>query len=193
MNKSNLTGFVLIFAIMMGFSWYQSRQYSKQMEAQAQLDSIARVEQMAAMAMDSLKRAEGLVTEGNMAGVKVMNMPVYKDSMLTEARLADASMYMLSNDKVDIEFTTRGAQPYSVKIKDYMAYDSTDLYLIKPEGSQMGISVFAGENINTKDFVFQVAEHNDSTIVMQLPFTGGGYIQQKYWLTKGSYMVQNEL
>ena len=193
MNKSNLTGFVLIFAIMMGFSWYQSRQYSKQMEAQAQLDSIARAEQMVAMALDSVKRAEGLVTDGEMAGVKVMNMPAYKDSMLTEARLADASVYKLSNDKVEIEFTTRGAQPYSVKINDYKSYDSTDLYLIKPEMSQMGISIFAGENINTKDFVFQVAEHNDSLIVMQLPFAEGGYIQQKYSLTKGSYMLQNEL
>ena len=193
MNKSNLTGFVLIFAIMMGFSWYQSRQYSKQMEAQAQLDSIARAEQMVAMALDSVKRAEGLVTDGEMAGVKVRDMPAYKDSLLTEARLADASVYKLSNDKVEIEFTTRGAQPYSVKINDYKSYDSTDLYLIKPEMSQMGISIFAGENINTKDFVFRVAEHNDSLIVMQLPFAEGGYIQQKYSLTKGSYMLQNEL
>jgi len=175
---------------MMGFSWYQSRQYSKQMEAQAQLDSIARVEQMAAMAMDSMKRAQGILPED---GVKVSAMPMYKDSLLTEARLADASFYKLSNDKVEIEFTTRGAQPYSVKINDYKAYDSTDLYLIKPDMSQMGISIFAGENINTKDFVFNVAEHDDSTIVMQLPFAGGGYIQQKYWLTEGSYMVQNEL
>ena len=193
MNKSNLTGFVLIFAIMMGFSWYQSRQYKKQAEAQAQLDSIARAEQMVAMALDSARRAEGLVTDGEMAGVKVMNMPAYKDSMLTEARLAQASVYKLSNDKVEIEFTTKGAQPYSVKINDYKTYDSTDLYLIKPEMSQMGVSVFAGENINTKDFVFQVAEHNDSTIVMQLPFADGGYIQQRYVLPKDGYMLHNEL
>ena len=193
MNKSNLTGFVLIFAIMMGFSWYQSRQYRQQAEAQAQLDSIARAEQMVAMALDSVKRAEGLVADGEMAGVKVMNMPAYKDSMLTEARLAEASVYKLSNDKVEIEFTTRGAQPYSVKINDYKTYDSTDLYLIKPEMSQMGFSIFAGENINTKDFVFQVAEHNDSTIVMQLPFAEGGYIQQRYVLPKDGYMLQNEL
>ena len=183
----------MIFAIMMGFSWYQSRQYRQQAEAQAQLDSIARAEQMVAMALDSVKRAEGLVTDGEMAGVKVMNMPAYKDSMLTEARLAEASVYKLSNDKVEIEFTTRGAQPYSVKINDYKTYDSTDLYLIKPEMSQMGISIFAGENINTKDFVFQVAEHNDSTIVMQLPFAEGGYIQQRYVLPKDGYMLQNEL
>ena len=190
MNKSNLTGFVLIFAIIMGFSWYQSRQRNKQIEAQYQLDSIARVEQMAAMAMDSMKRAQGIASDN---GVNVMTMPAYKDSLLTEARLASESFYKLANDKVEIEFTTRGAQPYSVKINEYMAYDSTDLYLIEKGGSQYGISIYAGENINTKDFVFQVAEHTDSTLVMQLPFAGGGYIQQRFFLPADSYMMQNEL
>ena len=124
MNKNNIIGFVLIGVIMFGFTWYQSKQYNKQMEAQAQLDSIAFVEQMAAMAKDSVNRAEAAQT------VNVKTLPAYKDSMLTEARLAEAQIYKLSNDKVEIEFTTRGAQPYSVKIKDYMTYDSTDLYLI---------------------------------------------------------------
>ena len=187
MNKNNIIGFVLIGVIMFGFTWYQSKQYNKQMEAQAQLDSIAFVEQMAAMAKDSVNRAEAAQT------VNVKTLPAYKDSMLTEARLAEAQIYKLSNDKVEIEFTTRGAQPYSVKIKDYMTYDSTDLYLIKPEQSQLGVNVYAGENINTKDFVFQVAEHNDSLLVMQLPFAQGGYIQQVFALSEGSYMVQNEL
>ena len=192
MNKNSIIGFILIGVIMFGFTWYQSKQYQKQAEIQAQLDSVAMVEQMAAMALDSAKRAEGLVAEG-VAGVNVVNMPVYKDSLLTEARLAEEGIYRLANDKVEIEFNTRGAQIYSVKINDYKSYDSTDLYLIKPEGSKMGVSVYAGENINTKDFVFQVAEHSDSVIVMQLPFAGGGYIQQKYWLTEGSYMMKNEL
>ena len=190
MNKNNIIGFLLIGVIMFGFTWYQSKQYNKQMEAQAQLDSIARVEQMAAMAMDSLNRAQGV---DNIDNVVVHTMPAYKDSMLTEARLAEAQIYKLANDKMEIEFTTRGAQPYSVKLNDYMTYDSTALYLIKPEHSSYGISVFAGENINTRDFVFRVAEYTDSTIVMQLPFAQGGYIQQKYSLTDGSYMVQNEL
>ena len=189
MNKSNLIGLVLIGVIMFGFSWYQSRQYREQMEVQAQLDSVARVEQMAAMAMDSLNKAEGVETDA----VKVMTMPAYKDSLLTEARLASESIYKLSNDKMEVEFTTRGAQPYSVKINDYMTYDSTALYLIKPGYSQYGISVFAGENVNTRDFVFQVAEHTDSTLVMRLPLAGGGYIQQKYSVSEGSYMVDNEL
>ncbi len=193
MNRSNTIGIVLIGLIMFGFMWFQAKQTEKQMAVQAQLDSIARVEQMAAMAMDSIKRAQGIVADGESAGVKVMNMPAYKDSLLTEARLASPEILTLTNDKVQISFTTKGAQIHSVRLNDYQAYDSTALYLIKPEMSQMGISVFAGENINTKDFVFHVAEHDDSTVVMRLPFAGGGYIQQKYWLTEGSYMMQNEL
>ena len=188
MNKNSIIGFVLIGAIMFGFTWYQSKQYQKQAEVQAQLDSIALEEKMTEMAIDSVRMANGEET-----AVKVVNMPSYKDSLLTEARLAEEGIYKLTNDKVELEFTTRGAQLYSVKINDYKAYDSTDLYLIKPNGSQMGVTVYAGENVNTKDFVFQVAEHTDSSIVMQLPFAGGGYIQQKYWLTDGSYMMKNEL
>ena len=190
MNKNNVIGLVLIGVIMFGFSWYQSRKWNEQMEAQAQLDSIARVEQMAEMAMDSMKRAQGIVPEND---VKVAAMPAYKDSMLTEARLASESVYKLSNDKMEVEFTTRGAQPYSVKINDYMTFDSTALYLVKPGYSQYSVNVFAGENINTKDFVFEVAELTDSTIVMRLPFAAGGYIQQKYSISDGSYMVDNEL
>ena len=189
MNKSNLTGLVLIGLIMFGFTFYQSKQYEKQMVEQARLDSIARVEQMVEMAVDSARMAK----EAGQTNVKVSTIPAYKDTLLTAARLADVSVYKLSNDKIEIEFTTKGAQPYSVMIKDYKTYDSTDLYLIKPQMSQLGINLYAGENVNTKDFVFNVVEHSDSSIVMQLPFSNGGYIQQKYTLPAGSYMVHNEL
>lgn len=193
MNKNNIIGIVLIGLIMFGFSWYQSRQYREQVAIQAQLDSIAAVEHMAAMAMDSVMRATGNADESG-ARVKVNAMPAYKDSLLIEARLASHEIVSLSNDKIEIDFSTRGAQPYSVRLKDYKAYkDSNALELIKPGMSRYGISVFAGENINTGDFVFQVAEKSDSSVVMRLPFSGGGYLQQKYTLAAGSYMVMNEL
>ena len=190
MNKNTIIGFVLIGVIMFGFTWYQSKNYKKQMEAQAQLDSIARVEQMAAMAMDSVKKAQGIVDETN---VRVSAIPTYKDTLLTSARMSQEALYRLSNDKMEIEFTSRGAQPYSVKINDYKSYDSTDLYLIRQDQSRYDIKVYAGENVNTKDFTFEVVEHSDSVIVMRLPFSNGGYIQQRYALTSGSYSLYNEL
>ena len=193
MNKNNIIGFVLIGVIMFGFTWYQSKQQAKQMEIQAQLDSIALVEQMAAMALDSANVAEGNVTNGETTGVRVMNMPAYKDSLLTEARLASPEIVKLANDKLEIEFSTKGAQVYSVKINDYMTFDSTALYLIKPDMSEYNIGIYAGESVNTKDLVFNVAEVTDSSVVLRLPFAQGGYIEQSYWLTEGSYMLQNEL
>ena len=193
MNKNSIIGLVLIGLIMFGFTWYQSKQYQKQAEIQAQQDSIYRAEMMQQIALDSALKANEVTVDAQGTPVKVQNMTVYKDSSLTAASLSNGNIYKISNDKVELEFTTKGAQLYSVKINDYMTYDSSALYFIKPGGSQMGVGVFVGEQINTKNFDFQVAECTDTSIVMQLPFTNGGYIQQKYWLTEGSYMMQNEL
>ena len=46
-NKNNIIGWVLIALIFIGFMFYQSKQIEKQQAYQAQLDSIAAVEQLA--------------------------------------------------------------------------------------------------------------------------------------------------
>lgn len=196
-TKNTIIGFTLIGVIMFGFTWYQSRQYQKQMEYQAQLDSIARAERLEAYALDSLNRIASGDTLDNAATTVVLStkptLKPYKDDNLTKAREAEASVLTLSNDKIEIAFTTKGAQPYSVKLLDYVKYDSSSLYLIPPQASEFNVNVFAGESVDTKEFVFDVAEVSDSSIVMRLPFAQGGYIQQKYVLSQGSYMVHNEL
>lgn len=196
-TKNTIIGFTLIGVIMFGFTWYQSRQYQKQMEYQAQLDSIAQAERLEAYALDSLNRIASGDTLDNAATTVVLStkpaLKPYKDDNLTKAREAEASVLTLSNDKMEIAFTTRGAQPYSVKLLDYVKYDSSSLYLIPPQASEFNVNVFAGESVDTKEFVFDVAEVSDSSIVMRLPFAQGGYIQQKYVLSQGSYMVHNEL
>lgn len=193
MDKKSIIGFVLIGVIMIGFTWFQNRQYKKQMEIQAQLDSVAMVEHMTEIAMDSLKRAQGLVSETGVDEVNVVKVPSYKDSLLSVARLSESELVTLENDKIEIIFNTKGAQPYSVKIKDYKAYDSTELYLIKPQMSNYDISIYAGEYINTKDFTFEIASRTDTSVTMRLPFAQGGYIQQEFVLQDGSYMVENQL
>lgn len=196
-TKNTIIGFTLIGVIMFGFTWYQSRQYQKQMEYQAQLDSIAQAERLEAYALDSLNRIASGDTLDNAATTVVLStkpaLKPYRDDNLTKAREAEASVLTLSNDKMEIAFTTKGAQPYSVKLLDYVKYDSSSLYLIPPQASEFNVNVFAGESVDTKEFVFDVAEVSDSSIVMRLPFAQGGYIQQKYVLSQGSYMVHNEL
>ncbi len=94
---------------------------------------------------------------------------------------------------MEIAFTTKGGQPYSVRLKDYRNYDSTDLYIFKPGESHLGIQVYAGENINTSDFNFALAEQTDTSIAMRLMFEGGAYIEQRYSISQGSYVVNDRL
>ena len=194
MDKNSIIGFVLIGVIFFGFTWYQSRQYKAQREVQAQIDSAARAEQALKLAEEAAAEPEEATTaEAQESPVLVSSHGTYRDSALNAAASAENSYVTLANDKVEIVFSTRGAQPYSVKIKDFRTYDSTDLYLVKPGMSSYGISVFAGENIDTRNFVFDVAEHTDSTLTMRLPFSNGGYIEQRFSLPQGSYMMANEL
>ena len=118
---------------------------------------------------------------------------IYKDSLLEIASHAQEQIVTLENSKIKVQFTTRGAQPYAVQVKDYKNYDSTDLYLFRPGGAEYSLNLYAGEAIRTRDFNFQVAECTDSTLVMRLPFAGGGYIEQKYSLRADSYQVDNLL
>lgn len=196
MNKNTIIGFVLIGLTMFGFTWYQSKQYEKQVAYQNQLDSIANAERRAQYIADSI--AGRLPVADTLADCArpVMDgtpAPIYRDSLLEAAHSGQPSVYTVENDRLEVAFTTKGAQPYSVRVKNYTNYDSTDLYLFKPGDSEMGVGIYAGENINTKDFVFQLASMTDSSIVMRLPFRNGGYIEQSYSLSKGSYVLSNRL
>ena len=58
MDKNSITGFVLIGAILIGYTWYSSKEAAKQQAYQAQLESIAMVEHLAQMKADSIAYAE---------------------------------------------------------------------------------------------------------------------------------------
>ena len=194
MDKNTITGFVLIGLILFGFTWYQSRQYDKQIAYQAQLDSIAAVERAAGMAAESIADSlqASAAEEGADAPVQG-KAAIYKDSLLNLASGGEERIVTISNDKIEVAFTTKGAQPYSAKVKEYRNYDSTDLYIFRPGASEMGIGIYAGETINTKDFYFDVIEATDSSAAFSLQFAGGGSIIQRYALSEGSYMMTNTL
>ena len=193
MDKNSITGIVLIGLLLFGFTFYQNKQYQKQAAIQAQIDSINLVEQMRA---DSIAMAEAArldTLSADRIAPAAVQQGVYRDTLLEAAHSGEAQIVTLSNDKFDVSFTTKGAQPYSVKLKDYTCYGGDDLVLFKPEMSHYGVGIYAGENINTADFCFTVAEKTDTTLVMRLPFAGGGYIEQKYVIAEGSYSVRNYL
>ena len=188
MDKNSVIGFVLIALIFIGFTVFQSDRARKAAQLQAQQDSIA-LSQMPPQQMAS----EAVIEPGEPVLESARQVAIYKDSLLESATKAQESIVTLENDVLEMKLTTRGAKPYSVRLKKFRNYDSTDLYIFRPGGAEYSVSLYTGEYIQTKDFNFTVAAVTDSSVVMRLPFEGGGYIEQKYTLLGQSYRVDNQL
>ncbi len=193
MDKNSVTGFILIGLILFGFTFMQSKRLQKQAAYQAQLDSIALAEKIAYQAeMDSVA-ALGALADTLGVTAQETQTSIYKDASLDAAYTAEATSCTLENDKVAVTFTTKGAQPSSVLIKGFQTYTKEDLYLFKEGMSNYSVNVYVNEFIKSSDFVFELAEKTDTSVVMRLPFAQGGYIEQKYVLPAGSYQVANTL
>ena len=192
MDKNSVIGLILIALVMFGFFGYQSAQYRKAAEQaaiqQAYEDSVAAVRAAEQWRLDSIWRAEH--PEEALAATEA--------TQLVEAPAApavEAKKYTLENEKLEIVFTTMGAQPLSVRVKDYKNYDGTDLYILKEGQSSLGVIVYAPTAVDTKMFNFDIVDElsDSSTVVMRLPFEGGGYIQQQYTLPGDSYSLDNAI
>ena len=193
MDRNSIIGWVLIALLMIGFFGYQSRQIRKQQEWQAQLDSLAAVE---AYRQDSIRAAYlAEHPEDTVVAALPVQAAVYSDSLLNAAALAAGETVTLENEKLEIVFTTLGAQPLSVRVKDYQTYSKEDLYILAEGKSQLGFVVYAPTAVDTRKFNFRYVPEasTDSTVVMRLPFTGGGYIEETYTLVKDSYSVNQVL
>lgn len=180
--------------LLFGFTFYQNKQYQKQAAVQARIDSVAAVERYKA---DSIAFAEAALrdslasTDTLAAGADAGSF--YSDSLLNASSFSEGEIVVLENDKLELKLTTKGAQPYSARLKEYKNYGGSDLYLFKEGGSSLGFTVYAGELVNTADFNFQVVEKTDTSVVMRLPFTGGGFIERRYSFGDKPYSVKNSL
>ena len=187
MDKNTVIGFILIAVIFFGFSIYQSKQARKQDELRARQDSVAALYAPADTVQTLAPEVPAEAPADSSAKA------VYKDPSLNAMHAEQGSIVTLENDKIVLALNSKGAQPYSVKVKDYFNYDSTDLYIFKPDASVYSISLYAGEYIQTKDFNFRIAERTDSSVLFRLPLSGDACIEQLYTLRKGEYMVDNLL
>ena len=187
MDKNTVIGFILIAVILFGFTFYQKRQATKAAEWQAQQDSIALANRLPE---DTVEIVPAVPVQ---APAPAPETAIYKDESLNSLHGGEGTIVNLENDKIILSLNSKGAQPWSVEVKDYRNYDSTALQIFKAGGSEYSVSIYTGEYIQTRDFNFQIAELTDSSVAFRLPFSGGGYIEQLYVLHEGQYMVDNVL
>ena len=195
---------------MFGFIWFQSKDQIEQQKKYAAQQAQMELEERTAEVADAFSEANApqeSTTNVNVALESVQKNP-FKSEILNASykRLDNVKHHTISNDLVEIVFTTKGAQPYSVKLNKFNAYNPEspkkpkELYLMKNGWSDYSVSFELNSSIadtlstlRTEDFVFNIVDSSATHIEMKLPLDGGGYIQQKYWLEKGNYMLKNEM
>ena len=196
MQKNTVLGFVLIGLILIGFSWYNSHNYNKQKRANFVRDSLARVEAMNnPKVVDSLRVADSLrnIQIGADSLANESYITTYADSLLEQSLSGTEEFYTLENEKLKLSFSTRGAQIKEALVKDYYTHDSSALYIVKDNYSEMSLVFFTSQKISTSHFNFRKVAETDSSLTFRLPFSGGAYLDFIYTLHKDSYLLDFDI
>jgi len=193
MNKNSILGFVLIGAILIGFSWYNSKIFKEQERERAKTDSIARVEANR-VAQEMAKTTPPLTLDSNSIPVADAitadrTNTMYKDTLLSIASIAADERKVLENKFIKVEFSNIGAQPKSVQVKEFKTYDSLDLMLFKEKRSNLSLNLFTNQQLSTSNFGFNLYSSDDTSLVYRLYIDRESFVEYKYTLPAESYMM----
>lgn len=157
MDKNTITGFVLIAALLIGFSWY-TKPSEEDIARQRMQDSVA--------AVAKKKAEEKLKAEQQAAKANVVN----NDTTATfhNAFNGKAEDIVLKNSKVELTLSTKGGTVQKAVIKGFKNNNDTDgITILAPEDQSLKF-MMAGkeENIITSDLFFTPSNVTDSTVTL---------------------------
>lgn len=190
MDKNTIFGLVLIFLILIGFSYLTRPSEAEQKRMQEQRDSIARVEseRMARVAEQEkkdfeLSQSDSLQTPSN--------------TVFTQDSLQEQT-FTIENNKIRLRISNRGGRIVSADLKEYRTHDSLPLILWTENKSTFGLNFYArNKQINTEKLLFipgtDITELNaakeEQTLSLKLLSEEDKYIEFIYKLKPDSYMV----
>ena len=178
MDKNTLVGFILIGAVLIGFSIYNRPSQEEMERAKRYQDSIQTIAQQEAakLEIEAAQRAQTLTLDST--------------SLFFGANQGTEQFTTLENNLVTVTFSNKGGRVVSATLKDYKDQQGQPLTIFNEKESAMNFA-FEGknENILTEDMFFQPLNVTDSTVTMRLATTGTGYIDFAYRLLPESYMV----
>ena len=185
MDKNTITGFILIAAVIIGYSWWQQPS-DEEVEAMRKQDSISQVAQkkaeeqqkMAALAAKNKKQKELEEAQQDTT------------SLFYSALTGNASEVILKNDKVEITLNTKGGTVSKAVIKDFKdRQGNNDVTLFDAKGQQLRF-MMAGKttNIVTSDLFFTPSNVTDSTVTMTAVAGAGKQLVMNYRLGKDYLM-----
>ena len=183
MDKNTLVGFILIGAVLIGFSVYNRPSQEEMERARQYQDSIQTVAQL-----------EAAMREAEATAQSMQALTLDSTSLFYGANQGTEQFTTLENNLVKVQFSNKGGRVVSATLKDYKNQQGEPLTLFNEKESAMNFA-FEGknENILTEDMFFQPVNVTDSTVTMRLNTTGAGYIDFAYRLLPESYMVNFDI
>ena len=196
MNKNTVWAILLIGAILVGFSLYNSSVAKKQQREQFVRDSIAREVTIEAIRLEEQNKSENLPQAEDQMIQPSVTAPGqrYTNPFLNQSLEGEESFYILENDKLRISFTNKGGQPYSLQIKNFKTYAGDSLIFFSGPSNKLALDLYAGEQINTTDFFFvpHFSADNNS-LTFSLHFDEQSYIEYIYVLEKDSHLLNMDI
>ncbi len=179
MDKNTVTGFILIALVVIGFSWY-SQPSKEELEAMAQRDSIAAVEQQ--------KQAEAEKVEAE----TIAATPAQPDSsaLFFSQSNGEGQRIVLQNNKVKVGLNSKGAVVEDAEIIGYKSRRRDgDVVILGKEDASMKLTLpLKQQNLSLLDLVFNIAEQTDSTVTF-VAEQEGKQLQVSYTLRPNAYML----
>ena len=177
MDKNTLVGFLLIGAVLIGFSVYNRPGQEEMTRARHYQDSIQAIAQQKA---EQVAKAE----------TKSTTLELDSASTFFGASQGTENYTSLENELVKVTLSNKGGRVVSAVLKDYKDQKGQPLVLFNQEESAMNFA-FEGknENILTENMFFQPMNVTDSTVTMRLSAGNNGYLDFNYKLLPEAYMM----
>lgn len=194
MDKNNIIGFLLIAAVLIGFSWY---------------NQPSAEEQRAAFVKDSIEQANKSQSEKAAQMEKNKRQQTEKQKVLSDttslfhkALTGNVERIVLKNKKVELTFSSKGAYVEQAIIKGYVGHnikvkngsaDKKNLTLFSGADQSISYLLNAKEtNINTAELYFVPSEVSDSTVTFIADAGEGKSLTLKYELGQ-DYMLHMQM
>lgn len=182
MDKNTIIGFVLIAAVLIGFSWW-SRPSEEEIAQQRMQDSITAVAKQKA---EQKLKAEQEAEKANAANKAVEDTTV----AFYKALNGKAQSVVLKNSKVELTLNTKGGVVEKAVIKGFKSNSgNNDLTLFDDKNQSLKFMLAGKEtNIITSDLFFTPSNVTDSTVTMTADAGNGKSLVMNYRLGK-DYML----
>ena len=179
-DKNSLTGFVLMFLILLVFNFY----FLPTNEEISEKNDVIPKEEVFTKNNEIIHKKE-----------QVTNEELEKKyGIFSKSADSEIQNYVLENEKIKVILSNKGGRISSVTIKEgpnkkkYKTYNGEDLKIFNSDSSLFNLNFSTGISINTSELFFKPTQISDEEITLRLDVDSSHFIDFSYKLNQ-DYLV----